>query len=195
VNHKIAINDKTDLGRLLHGSLVYSGALRSPLSSIVHEVPVNGINISISAEPFAFSGDIHIILNNISEAEYLTETADNRGKSKENCLDRVARIICADRDMIEEKKLFKIAEYIYNKQIEKIQKGILKIIDNIDGNIENWKNILIIYGGLGGEFIGKEAASRLGFSRFLKLTNLLNIGNSQLANAYSTALLVASKEG
>jgi len=107
---------KNDIERLMNHELIYTGGLRATLPSITHFVPYKGSLIRISFEKFALISDIHRILYNISEDEYLNNTADNRSKSIDDCYARLARIICMDIDTISKDDLNIIAKYIYQKQ-------------------------------------------------------------------------------
>ncbi|MFX1381306.1 MAG: hydantoinase/oxoprolinase family protein, partial [Promethearchaeota archaeon] len=91
---------KDDVSRLLNHELIYTGGLRATIPSITHFVPFKGEMIRISFEKFALISDVHRILNNISEQQYINDTADNRSKSIDDCYARLSRIICADIDMI-----------------------------------------------------------------------------------------------
>ena len=68
--------------------------------------------LRISFEKFALISDVHRILNNISENEYINDTADNRSKSIEDCYARLARIICMDIETITIEDLNKIASIL-----------------------------------------------------------------------------------
>ncbi|MFX1352344.1 MAG: hydantoinase/oxoprolinase family protein, partial [Promethearchaeota archaeon] len=72
---------KTDIERLIHHELIYTGGLRATIPSITHTIPYKGKMVRISFEKFALVSDVHRILNHISEKEYINDTADNRSKS------------------------------------------------------------------------------------------------------------------
>ena len=60
----------------------------------------------------------HRILNNITESEYINDTADNRSKSVDDCYARLSRIICMDKETISNVELDLIANYIYKIQLK-----------------------------------------------------------------------------
>ena len=82
VKGKLEAIGKTDLEKLISGELVYTGSLRTNIATIVSSIPVRGDLARVSAELFALSGDVHLILGNIKENEYTTETADGKGKTR-----------------------------------------------------------------------------------------------------------------
>lgn len=195
LNHEIAAEGKTDTARLATGELVYTGALRSSVPSIVHTVPLKEEEIGVVSEHFALSADIHLLLGNISRSDYSTETADGRGTSRRECLSRLARTVCADLDMIGKPELIRMASYIYGKQVEKIREGLDKVWNRLTLEQTDRRNFPVVTTGLGGEFLGREAASKTGFTRFFDLKSTLSLENSQAAAAVSIALLIAASRG
>ncbi|HMF32514.1 MAG TPA: hydantoinase/oxoprolinase family protein, partial [Candidatus Lokiarchaeia archaeon] len=96
VNGQVAAQGRTDLTRLLHGELVYTGVLRATIPSVACQVPFRGQQCPISFEKFATIADVHLILGTITENQYTTETADGRPPTLEYAYARLARIVCAD---------------------------------------------------------------------------------------------------
>jgi probable H4MPT-linked C1 transfer pathway protein len=103
------------LEKLVNGELVYTGALRTNVAAIVNAVPVRGGMARVSSELFATSGDVHLVLGNIGEEDFSTDTADGRGKSRAEALARLARVVCADVEMLSEGEIVRIAEHVYRK--------------------------------------------------------------------------------
>ena len=54
----------------MSGELVYTGALRTDLSAILHEVDLDGVTCRVSSEYFATSADVHLVLGHITEDQY-----------------------------------------------------------------------------------------------------------------------------
>ena len=123
---------KTDIERLTYHELIYTGGLRATIPSITHFVPYKGSMVRISFERFALISDVHRILDNISEDEYLNDTADNRSKSLDDCYARLSRILCMDSDTISKEELDNIAKYIYDKQIEIIKTEITQFMNQVN---------------------------------------------------------------
>lgn len=147
---------RTDLERLQSGELLYTGALRTNVASIVNSVLVNGTPTMVSSELFSTTADVYLILGDIKEKEYKVETADGRGKSIEECMARLARVVCADLNILSEKDIIKIAEYIKEEQIKQISRGIKKVLNK--GDLD--KNITAFITGVG-SFLGRDAAKKV----------------------------------
>ena len=82
---------KTDLEKLMCGELVYTGSLRTNVAAIVHSIPIRNGVAGVASELFALSGDVHLVLGNISEEDYTSETADGRGKTVPEALARLSQ--------------------------------------------------------------------------------------------------------
>ena len=195
VNHKVSVLGSTDLERLATGELIYTGILRSNISSIVHSIPIKGKETEIASEIFALSSDVHLILGNISQEEYSTDTADGRGKSLDECLSRLARIVCSDSDILGEAEIKKMAYNIYNEQIKKIGNGLKQVWSQSLFEKKLKARFPIVTTGLGGKILGKEAALKLDFRMFSDIGEILGIKDSQVIAAISIALLVAENRG
>ena len=109
----MAAQGKTDLDKLMCGELIYTGSLRTNVAAIVHSVPIRDGCATVSSELFALSGDAHMILGHITEEQYTSETADGRGKTVPEALARLARVVCADTEMLTKQEIIDIAKYIY----------------------------------------------------------------------------------
>ena len=70
INGKVAALGKTDLDKLICGELVYTGSLRTNIAAIVQSIPIRNGVAGVSSELFALSGDVHLVLGNITEKDY-----------------------------------------------------------------------------------------------------------------------------
>ena len=188
---------KNDLERLSYGELVYTGALRTNLATIVQSIPLGDNIVPVSSEYFSITADIHLILGHIGKEEYSCDTPDGRGKTKEEALRRTARLICADMDMLGDVNVISITNHIYQKQIEQIQKGLLDVTKRQDIG----KNTPVILAGIGAHFLGEVAIKQLGYSDIRYFENLFEkyIGSSNAkisicAPAFSIAFLLSMEE-
>ncbi|MBU2559847.1 H4MPT-linked C1 transfer pathway protein [archaeon] len=111
---------KTDLERLKACQLLYTGLLRTPVTAIVDGVPFDGKMVPLSSEYFAITADVYNVLGIISENEYSCDTPDGKGKSKDESMQRIARVLCADLDEIGKRKINEICEYVSDRQVERI---------------------------------------------------------------------------
>ncbi len=70
VNGQVAAHGKTDLDKLICGELVYTGSLRTNVAAIVQSIPIRNGVAGVASELFALSGDVHLVLGNITEKDY-----------------------------------------------------------------------------------------------------------------------------
>ena len=166
---KIFAKGKNDLEKLQVGELIYSGSLRTNVAAIVNQIPVFGKMTRVSSELFAQSADIHLLLGNIGQAEYSVETCDGRGYSEKECMARLARVVCADIDLINEEEILKIAKFIYLKQIDQISNGLQQVKNRFKNRFE--KKVVVT--GLGRNFLARKAAENLGFEEIIDMGSLL----------------------
>lgn len=179
---------KDDISRLINHELVYTGGLRATLPSITHFVPYKGDLVRISFEKFALISDVHRILNNITENEYVNDTADNRSKSLENCYARLARTICMDLETISTDELDIIAKYLYEKQLEIVEVEIQDFYANLVEILpELKKNPLFVITGLSANFLIKPVLEKLGFNNINFYEKLTSIPDHISSSAFAVA--------
>ncbi len=184
---KVAAQGRTDMSRLITGELVYTGVLRTPISSVVSQVPVNGEFCRISPEYFAILGDVYLILGYIKDSDYVCETPDKRPKTRQFALERLARIVCADGEMLGEEEITKLARYIYEKQIQQITEALMQVLSRLPDAY----NFPVIACGLG-EFLAKKCCERLGL-KVEGITEILGSQASRVAPCVALAYLLAEK--
>ncbi len=179
---------KDDISRLVNHELIYIGGLRATIPSITHHVPYKGKNVRVSFEKFALISDIHRILNNISEAEYLNDTADNRSKSIENCYARLSRIICTDIETISKEQLDLIANFIYQKQLDIISREIRAFMDILTTRFKQFtNNPQFVVTGLSANFLITKPLRDLGYTNIIKFEELTNIPDNVSSSAFAVA--------
>ena len=109
---------RTDPDRLATGELVYSGALRTPVEALVRAVPWRGGMALVSADGFAHTGDVHQWLGTvIRPARHEPGTARD---SRNHAGERLARVVCADRTMIDDDGITTIATHVAEAQVAAI---------------------------------------------------------------------------
>ncbi|MFX1363563.1 MAG: hydantoinase/oxoprolinase family protein [Promethearchaeota archaeon] len=179
---------RDDISRLENHELIYTGGLRATIPSITHHVPYKDKNIRISFEKFALISDIHRILKNISEEEYINDTADNRSKSLENCYARLSRVICMDLETISKEDLKRIAKYIYKKQLDIIIREIGLFMQNLKNRfIEFEINPKYVITGLSADFLIRKSLKKLGFDDIVTYEEITHIPNSINSSAFAVA--------
>lgn len=186
---KIAVRGRNDLDRLISGELVYTGALRTNVAAIAQSIPVLGSISRVSSEYFAISADVHLVLGNISEADYVCDTPDGRPKTVRFSCERIARVVCADIDMLSKGEILKMARHIYERQLQQVADAIRQVLSRIDGS----ERLVAVVTGLGGEFIGRAAAERAGMRTVVNLADFLGEEGSVLAPSVAVAVMAAEE--
>lgn len=189
VKGKTTVRGRTDPEKLVYGELVYIGTLRTNVTSLVDRVPLKGLYVGICREKFALVGDVHLILGYIRSEDYTTETADGRGKSVEEAVARLARVVCADTSMVSVSEVREIARYIYEVQIFKVFEALMQIRSWLASLGMDPNNFMVIVAGTG-KHIAIEALKRAGFSRFMDIDSVLEKTLSPAIPAYAVALMV-----
>ena len=188
LNSKPITKGKDDISRLIQHELVYTGGLRATIPSITHFVPYKETLVRIPFEKFALISDVHLILGNISEDEYINETADKRSKSMNDCYARLARIICMDLETISKEELDKIAKFIYSKQLETVKTEIKEFLNQLIKKNPDFSNDpLFIITGLAADFLIRKALKSLGYNNFKTYEQVTHISDKISSSALAVA--------
>jgi probable H4MPT-linked C1 transfer pathway protein len=179
---RVVAQGLTDPTRLLAGELVYTGALRTNVAAVVSQVPLWGGWCPVAAEFFAVSGDAHVLLGNLSQDDYASPTPDGRPPTPAFAAERLARVVCADIEMLTRDDLLAIARAIDDAQRAQVASALTRMAARLDTPVE------VIVTGLGG-FIGRRAAAHCGFS-WRDLSDVLHVDVSVAAPAVAVAWLM-----
>jgi len=190
IKGKIAAEGRTDLEKLQNGELVYSGSLRTNVAAIVDGVPVRGKVARVSSELFAQSGDVHLILGNIGKEEYTAETCDGRGKTGREAMARLARVVCADTDMLTEQEIRDMAKFVYDRQVEQISGGLKQVHERIKPSLQE-KTVVVT--GIGRNFLARKAAENTGFKVIIDLKEQLGADAAVVSPSVGVALMLATR--
>lgn len=173
---------KSDFDRSATGELIYTGTLRTNLASFLDKVELNGKEYRVASELFAQSADVYTVLDLITEKDYVCDTFDGESKSKTDCAKRIARVVCADLEMISMDEIVEMSEYIHQKQIEQISEGLKQVSEtqNLD---------LVITTGLGKDILDKPAAELLGLN-VKSMDEILTDEECVVAPAVGTAVMM-----
>jgi (4-(4-[2-(gamma-L-glutamylamino)ethyl]phenoxymethyl)furan-2-yl)methanamine synthase len=174
---------RTDPERLASGELVYTGALRTPAEAIASDIPLRGETVGVSAEGFALAGDVHLWRGDLDPADYTVATPDGRPATKEFAGERLARVVCADREMLDASEISEIAEALARAQVSRMATAIRRVIarhPSLDTAVVT---------GLGA-FLG-EAAARAAGLNVVPLASELGNDAARFAPAAAVALLRA----
>lgn len=146
---------RSDFDRSATGELVYTGTLRTNLASFLDKVELNGKEYRVASELFAQTADVYTVLDLITQEDYVCDTFDGEGKSKIDCAKRIARVVCADLEMLSMDEIVEMSKFIHQKQVEQIADGLKQVVET--QNLE-----LIVTTGLGKDILDKKAAELLG---------------------------------
>ena len=173
---------KSDFDRSATGELVYTGTLRTNLASFLDNVELNGKEYRVASELFAQTADVYTVLDLIKPEDYVCDTFDGEGKSKRDCAKRIARVVCADLEMLSMEDIVDMSEFIHQKQIEQIADGLKQVV-------ETQKLDLIVTTGLGKDILDKPAAELLGLD-VKSMGDILTDEECVVAPAVGTAVMM-----
>jgi (4-(4-[2-(gamma-L-glutamylamino)ethyl]phenoxymethyl)furan-2-yl)methanamine synthase len=185
VDGRVRVVAWTDPERLASGELVYTGALRTNLAAIVQSVPVAGKICRVASEYFAISGDVHLVLGNLSFSDYSCPTPDGRPPSVESSRGRIARLVCADTEMLSPAEIDGMARYICERQILQIREGLDQVVSR-SPSLRSGPAVVLGSGA----FLG-EAAARIVGLEIQEAPEALDRQNSAVAPCLAAAQLLA----
>jgi probable H4MPT-linked C1 transfer pathway protein len=183
---RVAARGRTDPARLLTGELIYTGAVRTPVEALVREVPLWDGVAGVSAEGFATAGDAHVWLGTLSAEAYTAPTADGRPVTRELAGERLARVVCGDREMLDQAAIDGIARAVVEAQIELVAAGVRRVA------AASPACRTAVVTGLG-DFIAADAARRAGLE-VMPLADRLGTA-ARVAPAAAVAWLLADELG
>ncbi len=183
VNGSAVADGRTDPARLASGELVYTGALRTPVEAIVRDVPYREGRAAVSAEGFALIGDVHLWRGGLAAGDYSVSTPDGRAVTREFAGERLARVICADDELIDEAGISRIADAVADAQVDAVAVAIERV------SRRHPSIRIAVVTGLG-EFIAVDAAGRAGLE-VVSLSNEIGADASRYAPAAAVALLLS----
>ncbi len=179
---------KTDTNRMINGELIYTGVQRTPVCAITQLVPWRGRKCPLAHEVFATMWDVYLTLDALPEDPSRKDTADRRPATKEFAHDRLARAICADREVFTDADARAIAEALADAQIKKIA----SIITQLVARLQQPPHTVVISGQ--GEFLARAVLERAKIkTSIVSLTRELGPELSSCGPAH--ALAVLAKEG
>ncbi|MBQ2226779.1 MAG: H4MPT-linked C1 transfer pathway protein [Methanobrevibacter sp.] len=179
--HECAIG-KSDFDRSATGELVYTGTLRTNLASFLDKVELNGKEYRVASELFAQTADVYMVLDLITEDDYICDTFDGEGKSIIDCARRIARVVCADLEMLSMDDIVAMSEVIHQKQIAQIADGLKQVVETQGLD-------LIVTTGLGKDILDRPAAELLGL-KVKSMGDILSDDECTVAPAVGTAVMM-----
>ncbi len=114
--------------------------------------------------------------------DYICDTFDGESKSKLDCAKRIARVVCADLEMLSMDEIVEMCKFIHQKQVEQIADGLKQVHEtqNLD---------LIVTTGLGKDILDKKAAELLGLE-VKSMGDILTDDECTVAPAVGTAVMM-----
>lgn len=174
----------TDPARLASGELLYMGAVRTPVEAITHTVPLGDGEAGTSAEGFAVAGDVHLWRGTLDAAAYTVPTPDGRPATRTYAGERLARVVCADLELIDVASLDRIADAVAAAQVERTAAAIARVRARHTGI-----GTVVVTGV--GDFIAAAAGVRAGLA-VRWLADELGPDAAMAAPAAAVALLLAA---
>ena len=187
VGGSVAARGTTDPARLASSELVYTGALRTPVEAIVQRVPLGTSFAAVSAESFAVVGDVHVWRGDLAAEDYSVTAPDRRPASREFAGERIARIVCADREMLDDRAISGIADAVADAQVDLICRAIAEVRRR-HPSLQS-----AVVTGLGA-FIAARATRQAGLEA-VPLADALGTDASRCAPAAAVALLLERRGG
>jgi hypothetical protein len=160
---------------------VYTGALRTPVEALASHVPWIGGRAGVSAEGFALAGDVHLWRGTLMPCDYTVPTPDGRPATREFAAERLARVVCADRELLDENGVTAIADALADAQVVRVAEAV----SQVRARHPSIRSAVVT--GLGA-FIAKAAAHRTGLG-VVPLADLLGEAAARSAPAAAVALL------
>ncbi|HEY8468079.1 MAG TPA: hydantoinase/oxoprolinase family protein [Longimicrobiales bacterium] len=185
---RVAARGRSDPARLMSGELVYTGVLRSPVMSIVQRVPLRGRWCRVAAEHFAIAADVHCWLRHIPPEAYRCETPDGRGVGRREIAARIARVVCADLEMLSPRDITRIARHVARAQRARIVAAIRQVLARLDAAAPS---VALAAGA--GAFLARDAARAAGLDA-IDLAATLEPAVARALPAAAVAWLLAEEE-
>ena len=124
---EVVARGRDDPSRLIHGELLYTGAQRSNICAIVQRVPLWGYWCPVSAEYFATIQDVYLLLGDLAPEVCSSPTADGRPATAPFAAERLARVVCADAEMLNADEIEAMARYVAMQHSSQIAGAIAQV--------------------------------------------------------------------
>ncbi len=182
-----AARGANDPERLVAGELVYTGVQRTPVCALVPALPWGERVCPVAAELFATTWDAYLALGDLPEEPENRQTADGRPATRALAIDRLARMICADRTLFTERDAERAAAAISAAQLAKLGIAVRQAIGRAPPET-------VILGGQG-EFLARRLVQKLGWqAEIISLAERLGPQVSACAPAHAVAVLAGEQQ-
>ncbi|HEV3025591.1 MAG TPA: hydantoinase/oxoprolinase family protein [Pirellulales bacterium] len=187
-NGSVVAQGQTDPERLASGELVYTGVARSPVCAVVDALPWRGRQVPVAQELFATTRDAYLLLGDLPEDVVDCQTADGRPATRAAARDRLARMICADRETFSEEDAVAAAEAVSRGQLSQLGIAARNVLRRLSAPPQT----IIISGQ--GEFLIRRLCQRLQVpATIVSFADELGKDVSQAAAAHALAVLARER--
>jgi probable H4MPT-linked C1 transfer pathway protein len=183
---------RTDLERLAADELVYRGMLRTPVAALAEFVSLRGRRVNLSAELFATTWDVYLLLGQLPEESDSTDTADGRPATIASAHARLARMVCADAEVLSLAEVTDIARQLDQGLRRQLRGALWRVRAHagLDGPVTG-----ILAGS--GELLARAMLADAGFelAEVISLTERLGPQISCAICAHAVACLAGGEAG
>ena len=143
--------------------------------------------VGVSAEGFALAGDVHLWRGDLDPADYTVPTPDGRPPTREFAGERLARVVCGDRELLDEDAVTALADSLAAAQVAQIAAAV----ERVRARHPSLRTAVVT--GLGA-FLGTAAARAAGLE-VIALAAELGDAAARCAPAVCVALLLEKTLG
>ena len=180
-----ATRGATDVDRLQHGELLYTGVERSPVCGVVDALPYHGRSVPVAQEHFATVLDAYLLTGERKEQPNVHETADGRPQTCDQARRRLGRMLCTELTLDE---AIVAAKAIRQAQIDRIGDAWFRATSGMAGPPQ----CIVISGQ--GEFLLRHMLDDVGWTRpVVSLHERLGPAASRCAPAYALAVVARER--
>lgn len=173
---------RTDFDRLTTGELVYTGVVRSPICAVTPRLPLHGRLCGVAQELFSTTRDAYLILDHVAEDVGDVSTADGRPATKGFALERLARMVCADRESFDMGDARQAALAVLEAQVRLISGAVDRVLQRLGRDPE----LFVVCGQ--GEFLARAVLKQRRWSgEVVSLAEELGPAASIAGPAYALA--------
>ncbi len=176
---------RTDVERLLSGELLYLGIRRTPVAAIAAAAPFRGSECPFAAELFATTLDVWLLTGDLPEDPADCGTANGRPATRPAAHDRMARMLCCDRDEVSFAEIVDVARALAARACARVSAAIERVARALPGECST-----VVTAGEG-EFLSRLALaeSTLSQTPCISLHAVLGNEHSRAACAFALARL------
>jgi probable H4MPT-linked C1 transfer pathway protein len=179
-----SISRTRDFERLGQYELIYTGVLRTNITTILRFVNLCGKKYKLSTELFSITADVHRVLGNINEADYACDTPDSQSRDLKACYKRIARVLLCDVSELGRENTHEVA-----RQVERAQ--INELAEALAFQAREYELHTVVGAGLG-EFLIAKAAVKAGLE-FRLLSQQYGRALSNVFPAFAVAQLIQNE--